>query len=96
MAGLPQKVIKKRTFRDWLKKDSLKEQQEKYYQRAEYEVQAIKLAKNITGRTSFDKNAMLEINSGLNYYKMNETLRKDFYSGSWDVNRCTFYICQPG
>ncbi|MBQ8326161.1 MAG: glycosyltransferase family 4 protein [Lachnospiraceae bacterium] len=91
MAGLPQKVIKKRTFRDWLKKDSLTEQQEKYYQRAEYEVQAIKLAKNITGRTFFDKNAMLEINSGLNYYEMNETLRKDFYSGSWDVNQCTLH-----
>ena len=88
MAGLPDKVIGRRTLRDILKKDSLIEQKCKFEKRAGYEAQAIKLAVNITGRTSFDKEENEKLNPNLKYFKMNETLRSEFYEGEWKLDEC--------
>lgn len=85
--GLPQRVIDRVTFRDFLKKDSLKKQQEKYALRAKNEVEAVKLAGNFTGRTPFDKNFVSKTNPEARYFFMNETLRKEFYEGCWSKNR---------
>lgn len=85
--GLPQRVIDRVTFRDFLKKDSLKKQQEKYALRAINEVEAVKLAGNFTGRTPFDKNFVSKTNPEAKYFFMNETLRKEFYEGCWSKDR---------
>ena len=50
MASLPQKVRKSVTFRDWLKKDSLEKQQQKFVVRGEHEKEAIMHAGNITAQ----------------------------------------------
>lgn len=88
MADLPEKVQKKVTFRDWLKKDSLKQQQEKFVVRGEREIQLLKKISHVTGRTVFDQQASSQINKNVSYHKMNETMRENFYQGKWELERC--------
>ena len=80
--GLPDRVINRVTFRDLVRKDSLKIQQNKYALRAVNEIAALKIAGNVTGRTPFDKEFTARINPGAKYHFMNETLRPEFYEHS--------------
>ena len=86
--GLPDDVINASTLRDSLKKDNIKEQQKKFVLRGQNEIEAIKLAGNITGRTDWDRKHTGEINPEAEYYFMNETLRSVFYDGKWDFEKC--------
>lgn len=83
--GLPSEVVNATTFRDSLKKDNIAMQQKKFFMRAEFENEALKLVGNVTGRTEFDRKAALAVNDKLIYHPMNETLRSEFYEGQWDV-----------
>ena len=87
--GLPDRVINRATFRDVVRKDSLKKQQKKYAMRAVNEVEALKIAGNVTGRTPFDLEFTARINHNAKYFFMNETLRSEFYEGAWNANECT-------
>ncbi|MBR5597803.1 MAG: glycosyltransferase family 4 protein [Lachnospiraceae bacterium] len=89
MADLPNKIQAKISFRDWLKKDSMKEQQEKFFLRGEREKEVLKLCGHITGRTEFDKKAAEQMNPQATYHTMNETMRGEFYTGQWDKEKCT-------
>ncbi len=87
MAGIPEEVQASTTFRDRLKEDSLRQQQEKYKARAEYERESIMLTGNITGRTAFDKKETSDINPDARYFEMNETMRPSFYMGKWSEKK---------
>lgn len=82
-ASLPERVIRTATLRDRLRKDSLRQQQEKFVRRGKMEMEAIRLAKNVTGRTEWDRFYAREWNPDANYFNMNETLRHDFYGSIW-------------
>ncbi len=56
----------------------MRQQQNKFYQRAENERQALLLTDHITGRTEFDRAETAKINPRANYYLMNETMRQEF------------------
>ena len=88
MADLPKKVQSRVSFRDWLKKDSMKQQQEKFFIRGEREKEVLRLCGNVTGRTNFDREAAKNINSQVKYYFMNETMRSEFYEGKWEYENC--------
>lgn len=88
MADLPDKVQSQVSFRDWLKKDSMKQQQEKFFLRGEREKEVLKLCGNVTGRTAFDKAAAKKMNPQAKYFSMNETMREEFYQGNWSYGRC--------
>ena len=88
MADLPLDVQTNVSFRDWLKKDSMKEQQRKFFVRGEREKEVLKLCGNVTGRTEFDKNAAKKMNPNAIYYPMNETMRGEFYDGQWNREKC--------
>lgn len=88
MADIPMEVQRKVTFRDFIRKDSLKQQQEKFYLRGKNEIEAISLAGHITGRTGFDREGTARINRTAVYHYMNETLRSSFYEGSWTLEDC--------
>lgn len=88
MADLPERVYKKRTLRDVLKKDSMIQQQEKFYARAENERKLLQLTGHITGRTMFDKTITSGINPDASYHFMNETMRASFYTGEWKPENC--------
>ena len=90
-ADLPDEVWRRVTFRDWIRKDDLRRQHEKYVQRGVYEVEALQRAGHITGRTKWDKKYTGEWNPGAVYHFMNETLRSNFYEGCWGEDSCQRY-----
>ena len=87
-ADLPKRVVHSVTFRDLVKRDTLRIQQEKFRKRGEMEKEAIRLAGNVTGRTSWDHHYTTLWHPGVTYYPMNETLRSNFYTGRWDREKC--------
>jgi len=90
-ADLPEGAIHRVTLRDFLKRDSIVEQQRKFVQRGKMETQAVKLAVNLSGRTEWDKYYVKEWNPQARYYSMNETLRPGFYKGVWRREDCIPY-----
>lgn len=90
-ADLPDKVWRRITFRDRIKKDDLRRQHEKYVRRGAYEIEAIQRAGHITGRTEWDRKYTQEWNPQAAYHFMNETLRPDFYEGCWQAEKCRRY-----
>ena len=82
-AHIPLDVVERRTMRDTLKKDSIFEQQKKFYDRAANEKEALKLAGHIAGRTAFDKKYAAKVNPSAKYHHAGENLRKPFYKGAW-------------
>ena len=97
MADLPYSVQRARSFRDIVRKDSLKDQQKKFRKRAKLEREALRKTAHITGRTLFDRNATNKINPDAVYHPMNETLRSVFYEGTWypsEVERFSIFMSQ--
>ena len=90
-AGLPEKVWNKASFRDVLRKDSMRQQQIKFQKRGQNEIEAIQKTGNITGRTAFDKEKTEKINPAARYYAMNETMRTEFYDGKWEPEQSEQY-----
>ncbi len=63
--------------------------QKNFQKRGVYEVEAIKKARNISGRTDWDEACVKSINPNVNYFFCNEMLRDSFYdSPKWSVNSC--------
>lgn len=87
-ADMPEPEIGKATFRDLVKRDTLRSQRQKFARRGIMEREAIGLAGNITGRTDWDRGVTTGWNSGAQYYTMNETLRGTFYEGAWAPENC--------
>ncbi|MCD8379206.1 MAG: glycosyltransferase [Lachnospiraceae bacterium] len=88
MASLPRSVRNSVTIRDFLRRDSLKEQQAKYEGRGQWEMTAVKWAGHVTGRTEFDRYWTQRWNPTVCYHEMQETLRPEFYTGCWRESDC--------
>lgn len=91
MADLPYHVQRRATFRDRVRRDSLRQQQAKFEKRAAAEAEAIRLTGHVTGRTTFDREGTGRINPEAKYHAMNETLRRSFYTGQWDMEKVEPY-----
>ncbi len=78
-AELPEKIVKRHTFRDFIRQDSIEQQKEKFLKRGECEKAALREVKHVIGRTGWDKSTTLELNPDLVYHKAGEILRKEFY-----------------
>lgn len=88
LAGLPIKIQNRFTLRDLIKQDNLKQQQSKFFKRGRLEIEALQNVKHIIGRTTWDKACTSQINPDAVYHFCNETLRDEFYSHRWEINRC--------
>lgn len=91
MSDLPPKVQKQVTFRDFVKQDSLVQQQKKFRKRGEYEKEALRMTGHVAGRTDFDREAVAVINPEAKYHLLNETMRSCFYRDRWSRNACIPY-----
>lgn len=89
--GLPRKVQYKFTFRDFIKQDSIKQQQRKFEKRGKHEIEALLKASHIIGRTTWDRACTSYINQSAEYHHCNETLRSVFYQHQWNLNKCEKY-----
>lgn len=90
--GVPEDVIKAETFRDIIKNDNIDKQRHKFAKRGEYELEAITYATDIIGRTDFDREWSHKHNPSATYHLLNETLRSEFYFGTWDVTSCDRHV----
>lgn len=88
MGGIPGKYQMLPSFRDWLRKDSLKIQKRNMYLRGKYEISAIKDVKHAIGRTFWDHACVKLLNPQINYHFNNETLRENFYTSEWQYSKC--------
>jgi glycosyltransferase involved in cell wall biosynthesis len=82
-ANLPREIVERHTLRDYFKKDSIKEQQEKFEVRGLREIEAISLAGNLAGRTAFDRHYSKLWNQNAPYFISREILRPEFYTDCW-------------
>lgn len=87
-ADLPPGIIRSATFRDLVRKDTLRQQKQKFIARGETERKIVGLAGNITGRTRWDEKNARSWNPDAVYYSMNETLRREFYGPVWEEKDC--------
>lgn len=95
--GVPENIAKKKSLRDILKSDGMKDQQFKFSVRSQNEIIALLGAGHVTGRTSFDKAYVTKWAFKSAYHHLNENLRDEFYEGTWDasgVDRHTIFLCQ--
>jgi glycosyltransferase involved in cell wall biosynthesis len=90
-ANLPNNVVDRFTFRDFIKQDNIAQQAKKFYKKGKYEIEAIKNANHIVGRTDWDRACTMQINPNAKYHFCNETLRDEFYKHTWDINECGKY-----
>ncbi len=88
MANTPREIWHTVTFRDWLKRDSLLRQQEKFRRRGQWEQEAVRLTGHVAGRTDWDRHWTTEWNPGARYHLLRETLRPCFYQGEWSYENC--------
>ena len=92
-------IIKNITIRDVIKQDNIFRQKNKFIKRAKNEVEILKRAKAVIGRTTWDFANTKAINPKLKYYKGNETLRKIFYKNKWNIQNIekdTIFCSQAG
>ena len=80
-------LLKSITLRDILK-GSLHNEQKKFVQRGEIEIEILRRTQNIIGRTSWDKVHTWAINPKAKYHFCNETLRESFYVNHWKYENC--------
>ena len=82
-------VYKNLTIRDLFKGTILKGQRN-FKASSEYELDMIRMAKHVIGRTSWDRAITWAINPDIQYHFCNETLREEFYDDSlWSYDKCT-------
>lgn len=91
LADLPEEVINRVTFRDFLRKDSILQQKDKFIRRSVREEETLRSACHVTGRTRMDEQYAKSCNPEVKYYFMNETLRSNFYNAQWELSRCEKY-----
>lgn len=88
MANIPREIWRTVTFRDWLKRDNLLRQQEKFRCRGKWEQEAVRLTGHVAGRTDWDRHWTAAWNPAARYHLLQETLRPCFYRGEWRYENC--------
>lgn len=87
-AGLPMAAVRTKTLYDRIMKTDVLSQNEMFLIRGDYEMQLISKLRNCIGRTEWDRLYVKSVNPNIRYFKCNETLREEFYSGQWDYKHC--------
>lgn len=76
---------------------SIYKEKNKFRKRGKSEMQALKLAKYVIGRTKWDHSQIMRINNQLRYFHCNETMRDTFYHNHWnikEINRYEIFVSQ--
>lgn len=72
---------------------SLEEEQKKYERRGECEIESIRSARYVIGRTDWDRASVQAVNPKIQYFFCGEILREVFYryAGTWKYEQCKKY-----
>ncbi|OGO87635.1 MAG: hypothetical protein A2Y15_02285 [Clostridiales bacterium GWF2_36_10] len=87
-AFLPDKVCRSYSFKDKVKSRSIYKEQKSFENRGINEIKAIRGVDYVIGRTDWDYACTKQMNSDVNYFFCNETLRDSFYKQEWNLNNC--------
>lgn len=90
-AFLSEKVVKRYSFRDFIKRDNIEKQKHKFELRGKYEIEAIKKVGHVFHRTEWDEAVIKEINPTVCLHYAQEMMREAFYSGTWSYKECEKY-----
>lgn len=90
-AFLPEKVVKRYSFRDFIKIDNIEKQKHKFELRGKYEIEAIEKVGHVFHRTEWDEAVIKGINPTACLHYAQEMMRKTFYSGTWKYEYCDKY-----
>lgn len=90
-ANLPSKAILGFTLRNFINQDSVYWMKKSFQKRGNNEIEALKRASHIIGRTTWDRAITNQINPKAEYHFCNETLRGEFYKHQWSINNCEKY-----
>lgn len=88
MGGIPGKYQMIPSFRDVIRKDTLKSQETNMTQRGYFEKETLSSVKHVIGRTFWDKACVKSLNPEIQYHFNNETLRETFYESQWKYEKC--------
>ena len=86
--GIPVRVQRQYTLHDLLKRENILGQQRVYEKRGALEVQALRKARHVIGRTPWDLACANMLAPEAQYHFCSETLREPFYDGKWSYERC--------
>ncbi len=96
LGGMTQKEIKRSlTFRNIIKRDSVLQEQEKYYRRAEKEKEMLSLAKNVICENDWCENSLNAAVDGLRFFRCPLSLGETFGKYRWEIENVEPYsvIC---
>lgn len=88
--GVPERVIRRWTLRDLLRRSNIRTEQKKMRSLADDEQRAIALTRHYIGRSTLDKAVLRLCSPTAAYYQCNDILRSCFYEGQW-----SFASCEP-
>ena len=86
--GLPFRAAYGFSLRDLLRWDNVAMQSKRYRQRGDLEAQALAISRHVIGRTPWDRACAQLLAPDAEYHFCNETLRREFYTGTWQAGRC--------
>lgn len=95
--GLPHNVIHRLMPRDLVRPSSIAYGRKDFISRGKAEIETVKIAHNIIGRTDWDRAAVYFYNPSAKYYFCNECLRDSFYTRKWEISnmeRHSIFISQ--
>lgn len=87
LAGLSHGELKKNvTFRDFIKRDSIEQQQKKYYQSVEKEKEMIRLSENVICENDWCENSIRAIVSDISVYRCPLSINHIFNKHIWTIS----------
>ncbi len=86
--GVPHRVVFSWTFRDLLRWDNIYQGRKKFIRRGVFEEEALRITKNVIGRTEWDRACTKRLNPDVNYFFCNAMLRHTFYERRWAIDQC--------
>lgn len=86
--GVPNRVIRRWTFRDLMRRQNIRAEQKAMEAAAKAEQEALRLTRHFIGRTTMDKAFLLSQNPSAAYYRCGDVLRAPFYEGEWRPDGC--------
>jgi glycosyltransferase involved in cell wall biosynthesis len=86
--GLPERVVRRNTVRDLIRRDGLRAQVRNFERRGEREIAMLKKVKHYIGRTEFDYAVLRLANPDCAYYKCSDVMRPAFYERQWTYGAC--------
>ena len=89
-AYLPNKIVKAKSFKDFIRGGGVESGRRDFERRGVYEEAVIKKVKHVMGRTDWEYACVKRLNPSVNYHHVGRVLRESFYNPKelWSLDKC--------